>query len=194
MPSISKIHLELQKAITLTELALSFLLNVFNLWISTCLQSCMQFHHCLFKILRKNQNVAGGWMNRWKDGQCENSISPQTQFAGGIINCLIFEVDLPLIAYYKVFNSGLVSISFHTVKAKLHVNMSLTKRQKKAKTTSIISSRADFLFSPTFGFLVSLDDDEEDDDDDESSLFFAGTLKGFSRASDLKKQICASNC
>ena len=66
--------------------------------------------------------------------------------------------------------------------------------------TSIISSRADFLFSPTFGFFISLydddddddddiDDDDDDDDDDAESLFFAGALNGFSRDSALKRQI-----
>ena len=35
-----------------------------------CLQSLMNFQHCLFKILRKNQNV----MDRHMDRQCVNSI------------------------------------------------------------------------------------------------------------------------
>ena len=38
--------------------ALALVYYKFNLWISTCLESLMKFHHCLFKILRKNQNVA----------------------------------------------------------------------------------------------------------------------------------------
>ena len=38
-------------------LALFILIQMFILWISMCLQSLMKFHHCLFKILRKNQNV-----------------------------------------------------------------------------------------------------------------------------------------
>ena len=29
-----------------------------------CLQSLMKFHHCLFKILRKNQNVVGKELQR----------------------------------------------------------------------------------------------------------------------------------
>ena len=42
--------------------------------ISMCLQFLMKFHHCVLKILRKNQNFA--------DGR-ENCIPPtQTQFAG----------------------------------------------------------------------------------------------------------------
>ena len=39
-------------------LALSFLLQMFILWISMCLQNLMKFHPRLFKLLRKNQNVA----------------------------------------------------------------------------------------------------------------------------------------
>ena len=118
---INKMHQELQRAITLTELALAFL------WISTCLQSLMKFHHCLLKILKKNQNVVDKELQRAitlnklppspyfsiinvhlvdinvfakfmkfyhclfkilknqnvADGR-ENSIPPQTQFAGGV--------------------------------------------------------------------------------------------------------------
>ena len=51
---------ELQRAITQQNwpLVLIFLLQMFILWISTCSQNLMKFHHCLFKLLRKNQNVA----------------------------------------------------------------------------------------------------------------------------------------
>ena len=45
------------------------------------------------------------------------------------------------------------------------------------KHTSIISSNADFLFSPTCGFLESL---AEDFDDDGSTSFWVGILNGFS--------------
>ena len=50
-----------------------------------CLQGLMKFHHCLLKILRKNQNVADRRNHGWTDRR-ENSIPPpsQTQFAGGI--------------------------------------------------------------------------------------------------------------
>ena len=58
-----------------------------------CLLNFMEFHHCLFKIL-KNQNVADGQRDVCSsavrtDGRtngCENSIPtpPQTQLAGGI--------------------------------------------------------------------------------------------------------------
>ena len=78
---------ELQREITLTELSPSPYFSTINvhlvkLWISMCLPNFMKFCHCLFKIL-KNQNVADGRNNRRTDG-CENSIPPQTQFAGGI--------------------------------------------------------------------------------------------------------------
>ena len=56
---INKMHQELQRAITQTELAPSpyILIQMFILWMSMCLQSLMKnFHQCLFKILRKNQN------------------------------------------------------------------------------------------------------------------------------------------
>ena len=33
-----------------------------------CLQNLMNFHHCLFRILKKNQKVTDGW----KDGQMDN--------------------------------------------------------------------------------------------------------------------------
>ena len=50
----------IKRAITLIELAPSPFSKkkMFILWISRCLQSLMKFHHCLFQILRKNQNVA----------------------------------------------------------------------------------------------------------------------------------------
>ena len=56
---INKMYQELQRAITLTELApaLFILMQMFTLWIAMCSQRLMKFHHCLFKILRKNQNV-----------------------------------------------------------------------------------------------------------------------------------------
>ena len=49
-----------------TELAPTFfiLIQMFILWISICLQSLMKFHHCLFKILRKNQNVVDKVLQR----------------------------------------------------------------------------------------------------------------------------------
>ena len=37
---------------------------MFNLWILMCLQSLMKFHHCMFKILRKKQNLADGSKDR----------------------------------------------------------------------------------------------------------------------------------
>ena len=46
-----------------------------------CLQNLMNFHP-LFKILKK-QSVTAGQMDRKTAGQCENSIPPQTHFAGG---------------------------------------------------------------------------------------------------------------
>ena len=51
-----------------------------------CLQSLMNFHPCLFKILRKNKNVTDGRTNArmddWTDGQRENSI-PHTHIVCG---------------------------------------------------------------------------------------------------------------
>ena len=40
------------------------LIQMFILWISMCLQSLMKFHHCLFKILKKNQNVVDKELQR----------------------------------------------------------------------------------------------------------------------------------
>ena len=55
-----KCHRELQKGNYLTELvlALIFLLQMFILLILMCSKNLLKFHHCLFKLLRKNQNVA----------------------------------------------------------------------------------------------------------------------------------------
>ena len=41
-----------------------------------CLQNLMNFHHCLFKILKKNQNITDGKMDGRTDGQRENSNTP----------------------------------------------------------------------------------------------------------------------
>ena len=51
---------ELQRAITLTELAPSPYFSIINVQLVDimCLPNLMKFHHCLFKLLRKNQNVA----------------------------------------------------------------------------------------------------------------------------------------
>ena len=49
---------------SLTELALFILIQMFILWISLCLQSLMKFYHCLFKILRKKQNVVDKELQR----------------------------------------------------------------------------------------------------------------------------------
>ena len=45
-----------------------------------CLPNFMKFRHCLFKILKNKTSQMDGRTN----GR-ENSIPPQTQFAGGII-------------------------------------------------------------------------------------------------------------
>ena len=42
----------------------------------------MKSHHCLFKILKK-QNIADGRKNGWTDGQCENSIPPTNTVCRG---------------------------------------------------------------------------------------------------------------
>ena len=56
---INKIHKELQRAMTLIELAPSPYFSIINVYlISMCLQGLMKFHHCLWKILRENQNIA----------------------------------------------------------------------------------------------------------------------------------------
>ena len=49
-----------------------------------CLQNLMNFHHCLFKILKKNQNVTDGHTDGKTDGQRENSIPPTNIICGGI--------------------------------------------------------------------------------------------------------------
>ena len=63
---INKMLQELQREITLTELALAIfiLLQMSILWIAMCLQSLMKFHHCLFKILRKKQNIVDKELQR----------------------------------------------------------------------------------------------------------------------------------
>ena len=43
----------------------------------------MNFHHCLFKILKKNQNVTDRQTKRRTDGQRENSIPPHTNIVCG---------------------------------------------------------------------------------------------------------------
>ena len=75
-----KSHLELQREITLIELALAltFLSKVFVLHIWTCLQGLMKIQQWLFELLRK-QSVT--------DGRTDNvkTVYPlQTKFAGGI--------------------------------------------------------------------------------------------------------------
>ena len=64
-----KSHLELQREITLIELAPSpyFLSKVFVLHIWTCLQGLMKIQQWLFKIVRK-QNVTDGQCERWGGG------------------------------------------------------------------------------------------------------------------------------
>ena len=51
---INKIYKELQRALIPIELALGpyFLLQMFILWISMCMQCLMKFRHCLFKLSR----------------------------------------------------------------------------------------------------------------------------------------------
>ena len=53
-----------------------------------CLQGVMKFHHCLLKILRKNQNVTDGQTERRTSGgqtdrQRENSIAPTNTVCWG---------------------------------------------------------------------------------------------------------------
>ena len=58
-----------------------------------CLQNLMNFHHCLFKILKKNQNIKDGWTDERKDGrtdgQRENSIPPTNIVCGGYKHIII---------------------------------------------------------------------------------------------------------
>ena len=52
-----------------------------NNTISICLQSLMNFHHCLFKILQKNQHMDGrrnGKMDGWTTWKQYTSPPPQT--------------------------------------------------------------------------------------------------------------------
>ena len=57
-------------------LALFILIQMFILWISLCLQSLMKFHHCLFKILRKKQNVVDKELQRAITLTTELALSP----------------------------------------------------------------------------------------------------------------------
>ena len=61
---------------------------MFLLWISMCLQSLMKFHHCLFKILRKNQNVV--------DKELQRAITL---------------TELAPIPYFSIINNHLVDIN-----------------------------------------------------------------------------------
>ena len=71
----------LQRTITPRKLAPSsyFLLCRYILLISMCLQKLMNIHHCVFKILGKNQRPRRTHGRTWKRYTC-----PQTKFAGGI--------------------------------------------------------------------------------------------------------------
>ena len=54
-----------------------------------CLQNLMNFHHCLFKILKKNQNVTDGRKDRRMDGRTDNVktvYAPTNIVCGGIMN------------------------------------------------------------------------------------------------------------
>ena len=61
---------------------------MYILSISMCLQNLMNFHHCLFKILRKTKTSRmdghTGWQDGWMDGRkSENSIPPINIVCGG---------------------------------------------------------------------------------------------------------------
>ena len=81
-----KSHLELQREITLIELAPSpyCLSKVLVLHICTCLQGLMKIQLRLFKILRK-QNVTDGRTLTRTDNM-KTVYPPQTKFAGGYKN------------------------------------------------------------------------------------------------------------
>ena len=77
----TKSHLELQREITLIELAPSpyFLFKVFALHIWTCLQGLMKIQQWLLKILRKKSVTDG------RTDNVKTVYPPQTKFAGCII-------------------------------------------------------------------------------------------------------------
>ena len=53
-----------------------------------CLQSLMKFHHCLFKILKKNQNV----MEKITKGNNSNRTGPYPYFS--IINVHLVDINV----------------------------------------------------------------------------------------------------
>ena len=54
-----------------------------------CLQSLMKFHHCLFKILRKNQNVVDKELQR---AITLNRIGPSAHFS--ILNVHLVDINV----------------------------------------------------------------------------------------------------
>ena len=93
---------ELQRAITLKELAPSPYFSIINvhLWISMCVPNFVKFRHCLFKIL-KNQNVVDGRT----DGH-ENSIPHKNTVCEGIMKVLSSEQHF---LYYKFIGKTFVT-------------------------------------------------------------------------------------
>ena len=103
----------LQRAITLTELAPSLffiLIQMFILWISICLQSMMKFHHCLFKILRKNQNVVDKVLQR---AITLTEFAPSPYFS--IINVHLVDINV-FAKFYEILSMSFKDI----VKPKRH--------------------------------------------------------------------------
>ena len=73
-----------------------------------CLQNLMNFHHCLFKILKKNQNITDGWTHGHtdgkKDGQHENSIPPNKHsLRGGVYS---FDYSMEINYSLKLLQNG----------------------------------------------------------------------------------------
>ena len=109
------IHLELQREITLVELAPSpyFLSKVFVLHIWTCLQGLMKIQKWLFKILRK-QNVTDRRTDARTDGQHENSIPTTNKVSGGYNEKLKKEGKMRISILFSIYTVHFTYLKVYT--------------------------------------------------------------------------------
>lgn len=108
----TNLHLEIsQRPIIPREVATSpyFMLCMYILLLSMCLQKLFTIHHCISKIIEKQQSVT--------DGQHENSIPPQTKFAGDITRIIDIRCYFK-ISVFKMFISASSIIMEYSVTAR----------------------------------------------------------------------------
>ena len=109
-----------------------------------CLQGLMKFDHCLLKILRKNQNVADGRMERLKDN-VKTVYPPTNTVCGGYKKIHIPTVTL-VSAYYRppLLMSAVCHKHCMTVIPRLHRSAVGTGQQFLIATaTSLLRSAVD---------------------------------------------------